>query len=76
VLRGAKRLVRLGQVGTIFMELNWTDNTGADCPALESVRLLAENGYRFASPADYNWRDAGNWLQGRSDVVARRLEVT
>src|SRR5262249_40858290 len=72
VLRGAKRLVRLGKVGTIFMELNWTDNTGADCPALESVRLLAENGYRFASAADYNnWRDAGNWLQGRSDVVAR-----
>jgi FkbM family methyltransferase len=75
VLRGAQGLVRLGQMGTIFMELNWADKE-LGCPATESVQFLAENGYRFASPADYNnWRDAGNWLQCLSDVVARRLEV-
>jgi hypothetical protein len=77
VLQGAEGLVRLGRVGTIFMKLNWADKLGASCPAMESVRLLAEAGYRFASPADYNnWRDAGNWLQGLSDIVARRFEVT
>ena len=76
MLRGAKRLVRLGQVGTIFMELNWAA-PGAGCPATASVGLLAESGYRFASPADCdNWRDAGDWLVGLSDVVARRLEAT
>jgi len=77
VLKGAEGLVRLGNVGTVFMELNWANKTGAVCPATESVRLLTENGYRFTSSADYNnWRDAGNWLQGLSDVIARRLEVT
>ena len=76
VLRGAEGLVRLGQVGTIFMELNWAA-PGAGCPATASVGLLAESGYRFASPADCdNWRDAGDWLVGLSDVVARRLEAT
>jgi FkbM family methyltransferase len=77
VLQGAEGLVRLGGLGTVFMELNWANKTGADCPATESVRLLAESGYRFSSPSDYNnWRDAGNWLRGLSDVVARQLEVT
>lgn len=77
VLKGAEGLVRLGGVGTVFMELNWANKTGAVCPATESVRLLAESGFRFARPSDYHtWRDAGNWLQGLSDVVARRLEVT
>jgi FkbM family methyltransferase len=74
VLQGACGLIRLGRLGTVFMELNWTDRIGAGCPATESVRLLAEGGYRFASPADYNnWREAGNWLQGLSDIVARRF---
>jgi FkbM family methyltransferase len=76
VLKGAEGLVRFGSVGTVFVELNWADKLGVRCPATESVRLLAESGYRFASPADYNnWRDAGNWLQGLSDVVARRIKV-
>jgi FkbM family methyltransferase len=77
VLQGAEGLIRLGRLGTVFMELNWADKIGASCPATESVRLLAEGGYRFTSAADYNkWRDAGNWLEGLSDIVARRLEVT
>jgi FkbM family methyltransferase len=77
VLQGADGLVRLGRVGTVFMELNWANKLGAGCPATESVRLLSKGGYRFASPDDYNnWREAGNWLQGLSDIVARRFEVT
>jgi FkbM family methyltransferase len=74
VLQGANDLIRLGRLGTVFMELNWADRIGADCPATESVRLLAEGGYRFSDPADCNnWREAGNWLQGLSDIVARRF---
>jgi FkbM family methyltransferase len=76
VLQGAEGLVKRGQLGTIFMELNWADKIGAGCPATESIRLLAEGGYRFASPADcHNWRPAGNWLRGRSDIIACRFEV-
>ena len=77
VLQGAEGLVRLGRLGTVFMELNWANKLGARCPATESLRLLAEGGYRFASPANCNnWRDAGSWLQGLGDIVARRSEVT
>jgi hypothetical protein len=77
VLQGAGGLIRLGKVGTIFMELNWAEKLGAGCPATDSIRLLAECGYRFAGSADYNnWRQAGNWLRGLSDIVARRFEVT
>ncbi len=77
VLQGAKGLVRFGRLGTVFMELNWANKFGADCPATASVRLLAEAGYRFSSPPDYNnWRDAGSWLRGLSDIVARRFEAT
>jgi FkbM family methyltransferase len=75
VLQGAEDLLRLGRLGTIFMELNWADKT--DCsPAMESVRLLAQGGYRFSNPNDHNnWRDAGNWLQGVTDIIARRFEI-
>ena len=77
VLQGAEGLVRLGRLGTIFMELNWADKMDSDgCPAAESVRLLAEGGYRFSNPDDHNnWRDSGNWLRGLSDIIARRFEV-
>jgi FkbM family methyltransferase len=49
VLQGAARLIKLGLLGTVFMELNWADTAGSG--ATESIRLLAEGGYRFASPA-------------------------
>ena len=76
VLQGAEGLIKLGLLGTVVMELNWADNKDVDCPATQSVRLLAEHGYRFASPAHYNgWREAGSWLRGRSDILARRFEV-
>jgi Methyltransferase FkbM domain len=74
VLQGAAGLVRLGLVGTVFMELNWDGKAGS--AAAESIRLLAEGGYRFASPAHYNnWRGPGTWLRGLSDIIARRFEI-
>ena len=73
VLRGAEGLVRSGRLDTVFMELNWA--TKADCPATESVRLLAQAGYYFVSPlGPENWQEAGPWLKSLSDVVARRFE--
>lgn len=75
VLQGAERLIRLGLLRTVVMELNWADNIGIGCPATQSVRLLAEGGYRFASPVHYdNWREAGNWMRSLSDIIARRYE--
>ena len=77
VLQGAERLIRLGLLGTVVMELNWANNIGIGCPATQCVRLLAEGGYRFASPAHYDsWREAGNWIRGLSDIIARRYEGT
>jgi hypothetical protein len=77
VLQGAERLIRLGLLGTVVMELNWADDIEICCPATQSVRLLAECGYRFASPARCdNWREAGNWIRGLNDIIARRYEGT
>src|SRR5262249_27624636 len=74
VLQGAEGLIKLARLGTVFMELNWADDAGG--AATESIRLLADAGYRFASAAhcNNNWREAGNWLQGLSDIIARRYE--
>jgi hypothetical protein len=56
------------------MELNWVGEVGVGCPATESVRLLAESGYRFASQGDCDkWQDAGSWLHGLPDIVVRRF---
>jgi FkbM family methyltransferase len=75
VLQGAEGLIKLARVGTIFMELNWAENAGG--AATESIRLLADSGYRFASAAhsNNNWREAGKWLRGLSDIIARPFEV-
>ena len=73
VLQGAEGLLSLGRLGTIFMELNWADKIDG-CAATESIRLLAASGYRFSNPNDHNsWRDAGNWLQDVTDIIARRF---
>lgn len=70
VLQGAAGLIESGRLKTLFVELNWTDRP--DCAAAESIRLLAGAGYRFAVFDDFgNWRTAGSWLEGVSDVVAR-----
>jgi FkbM family methyltransferase len=77
VLQGAEGLIKLGLLGTVVMELNWADNVDVGCPATQSVRLLAEAGYRFASPAHHDsWREAGNWLRSLGDIIARRYEGT
>lgn len=72
-LAGAENLLSTGRLGTIFIELNWeTDATGI-CPAAESIRLLEHAGYQFSRPAArLAWREAGDWLRGLSDAVARR----
>jgi FkbM family methyltransferase len=72
VLLGARDLIGHGRLGVIYMELNWLRGPGSLCPATESIQLLAKVGYRFASPADcHNWREAGSWLHGLTDVIAR-----
>jgi FkbM family methyltransferase len=72
VLRGAEVAIRRGAIRTIFMELNWSD--GASGPAAESIRMLANEGYRFADPRRaILWRNAGSWLNALDDVVAQRL---
>ncbi len=74
VLQGAESLIRLGQIQTVFMELNWAGQGEADCPATQSIRLLEQAGFRFAAPEDgARWRMAGTWLRSLSDVMARRV---
>jgi FkbM family methyltransferase len=73
-LMGAKDLISAGRIKTIFMELNWTGETSAVCPASESIRLLERAGYRFSRPGKLlNWETAGDWLRELSDVVARKV---
>jgi FkbM family methyltransferase len=71
-LKGAEQLIRAGRVRTIFMELNWGAKGGAPSPADAAIRLLAEADFRFSKPGPVlNWKKAGDWLHGLSDVVAR-----
>jgi FkbM family methyltransferase len=71
-LMGAIGLLQSGQVGTIFMELNWARDRAEACSATESIRLLQRAGYVFAVPdLPLNWREAGDWLRSLSDIVAR-----
>jgi FkbM family methyltransferase len=72
-LKGAEQLIRAGDIGIIFLELNWAKSAGTTCAATESIRLLEQAGYRFSRPGKrLNWRKAGDWLQSLSDVVAHR----
>lgn len=72
VLYGCKDLIGRGRLNIIYMELNWARGSGPSCPAMESIQVLADVGYRFASPADCdNWREAGSWLRGLTDIIAR-----
>lgn len=77
-LVGASGLLRSGQVGTIFIELNWGQNeTEEGCPATDAVRILQHSDYVFAAPhSPFVWREAGDWLRSLSDVVARRTAET
>jgi FkbM family methyltransferase len=72
VLLGVGNLLRRGRLGIVYLELNWALGPRSSCPATECIQLLAEVGYRFAIPADSdNWREAGSWLHGLTDVIAR-----
>jgi FkbM family methyltransferase len=70
-LQGAKRLINSGNIGKIFMELNWAESTAVACPATESIQLLEEAGYRFSRPGKrLKWEQKGEWLRTLNDVVA------
>jgi FkbM family methyltransferase len=72
-LEGAERLIKSGNIGIIFLELNWAKSAGTTCAASESIRLLEQGGYRFSRPGKrLNWQNAGDWLRTLSDVVALR----
>jgi FkbM family methyltransferase len=73
-LKGAECLIRAGRVGAIFMELNWARSDRAPCVASESIHLLSDADYSFSRPGKrLNWKKAGDWLRGLSDVIARRV---
>src|SRR5580658_3805343 len=72
-LEGAEGLIKSGNIGIIFLELNWAKSAGTTCAATESIRLLEQGGYRFSRPGKrLNWQNAGDWLRTLSDVVAHR----
>jgi FkbM family methyltransferase len=72
-LKGAEELIRSGDIGIIFLELNWGKSAETTCAARESIRLLEQAGYRFSRPGKrLNWQKAGDWLLTLSDVVAYR----
>jgi FkbM family methyltransferase len=74
VLRGAERLIKAGRIGTIFLELNWARTVGTPCPAADSIWFLGNAGFLFSKPgALLQWKKAGDWLHGLSDVVARSV---
>jgi FkbM family methyltransferase len=70
-LEGAEGLIKSGNIGIIFLELNWAKSAGTTCAATESIRLLEQGGYRFSRPGKrLNWEKSGDWLRSLSDVVA------
>lgn len=75
-LRGARRMLLEGRVGTIFIELNWAA-PGEWSSAQECIDLLSDAGYIFADPgSDLSWRPSGPWLRACVDIVATRLEAS
>jgi FkbM family methyltransferase len=76
VLQGARKLIDHGRLGIVYMELNWARGFPSLCPATESINLLAQAGYRFAAPSDCDkWQQAGSWLHGLTDVIARNRDL-
>lgn len=71
-LRGARRMLSGGRIGTIFLELNWAP-PGEWSSAQECVDLLSDAGYAFAAPSgDLCWRSSGPWLRSCVDIVAAK----
>lgn len=73
-LEGAAQMLSTGQVGTVFIELNWAQQAiGAVCPATEAIRLLEKTGYWFSRPGRrLHWEKSGEWMGTMSDIVARK----
>jgi FkbM family methyltransferase len=72
VFKGAQRLLKAGRVGLVFFELNWGRDLRS-CPAERSIRLLGHCGYEFAAVGPTpKWRQAGDWMHGMGDALARR----
>jgi FkbM family methyltransferase len=72
-LEGARNMIESGRIGIIFMELNWGASAGGTCSATDCIRILDRAGYRFSRPGkSFEWKNAGDWLETLSDVVAHR----
>ncbi len=70
---GAAALLRERRIGTIFAELNW-DRSRPDDPGQQLTEALAEAGFKFSAPGqNLAWREAGDWMRGYSDIVAKVL---
>jgi hypothetical protein len=71
-LRGARRMLSEGRIGTIFLELNW-EPPGEPSSAQECIDLLSNAGYKFAAPSgSLSWSLAGPWLRSCADIIATR----
>jgi FkbM family methyltransferase len=76
VLTGAKQLLASGRIGTIFMELNWSE-PGRPCAATEAIAALESCGYQFAEPhCPPRWAPSGEWMRNTSEIVAKRPVLT
>ena len=74
VLRGASDLLSRGQIGHLFIELNWGP-PGASSPADDLVVLLEQHGFQFSDIcASPKWRTAGPWLRHHGDIMASQLK--
>jgi FkbM family methyltransferase len=67
-LEGAADLLEHQAIGTVFVELNWSD--APDCPAARVVEILTAAGFMFRSPTSRRWREAGPWLRKDWEAVA------
>lgn len=75
-LRGARKTLEEGAIGTLFLELNWGAHAEAPSSALDCIALLNSAGYRFAEPGPApRWRVGGPELWPISDIMARRIKV-
>lgn len=71
VLAGAQDLIKGQALKNIFIELNWDYGGEEGGAASKVIKTLGDAGYKFANPAGHSdFRPAGDWLRGLSDVIA------
>ncbi|MEO5718837.1 MAG: FkbM family methyltransferase [Chthoniobacterales bacterium] len=69
VLTGAANLLSNQALGTLFLELNWSE--GEKCSATRVIELLRKAGYQFTDPRGArDPQPAGPWLRSLTDVIA------